>query len=63
MALDITIQELKHRFDQSKGMLTASAIEVLLTSANGAFQGIPDEFKPYEKDIQMDRWNTITNAS
>ncbi len=55
-ALDITIQELEHRFDQSRGMSTAAAIEkVLLTSANGAFPGIPDELNLYEKDIQMDR--------
>ncbi len=54
--LDITIQELKHRFEQSRGMSTAAAIEkVLLTSANGAFPGIPDELNLYEKDIQMDR--------
>ena len=29
-ALDITIHELKHQFDQSRGMLTASAIEKVL---------------------------------
>ncbi len=51
-ALDITIQEL---FDQPRGMSTAAAIEkVLLTSANGAFPGIPDELNLYGKDIQMD---------
>ena len=55
-ALDITIEELKQQFDQSRGILTASTIEkVLLTSANGAFQGIPEELKLYDKDIQMDR--------
>ena len=44
----------KHRFDQSRGMLTASAIEkVLLTSANGAFQGIPDEFNQLGIQLQM----------
>ena len=55
-ALDITIQELKHRFDQTRGMPTAAALEkLLLKAANGDFQGIPEEVDLYEKDVQMDR--------
>ena len=54
--LDIISGELKHRFQQERGMPVAAALEkTLLDAAQNCFDALPSEIEMYNKDIDKQR--------
>ena len=54
--LDTITAELKHRFQQERGMPIAALLEkTLLDAAKGAFSEYPNELQLYHNDVDIDR--------
>jgi len=65
--LDVVTVELKHRFQQERGMPIAALLEkILLDAAKGSFSVYPNELQIYDNDVKIDyliSYHSAENAS